>query len=186
MNAAPPHLVGRASATINQVRQVSASFGVAILTTIMQNRQVFHVTNLGEAVNMSGNAGLALKTSLPGLAYQLGLPANVSQALGLGLIYYRLELLSTIQAIDDVFIIAAAMCVLGFILSFFLLDDAKKRRLATAQQPNQPHRRASPLRCSRIGCQRLFLRFEVPHFFRGNNFAINHFSALSRSHVPNF
>ncbi len=130
MNAVPPHLVGRASAAINQVRQVSASFGIAVLTTIMQDRQVFHVTNLGAAVNMSGTAGLALKTSLPGLAYQWGLSASISQALGLGLIYYRLELLSTIQAIDDVFIIAAALCVLGFVLSFFLLDDVKKRRSA--------------------------------------------------------
>jgi hypothetical protein len=31
-----------------------------------------------------------------------------------------------IQAIDDVFIVAAGMCVLGFMMSFFLMDVRKR------------------------------------------------------------
>jgi DHA2 family multidrug resistance protein len=128
MNAAPPHLVGRASATINQVRQVSASFGIAILSTIMQNRQVFHTTHLAEAVNMStSTTGMAMQGRLIGLAYQLGQPAGMSRALGLGLIFIRMEYLSMLQAIDDVFIVAAGLCALGFMLSFFLMDVRKRQ-----------------------------------------------------------
>jgi DHA2 family multidrug resistance protein len=128
MNAAPPHLVGRASATINQVRQVSASFGIAILSTIMQNRQVFHATHLAEAVNMStSTTGMAMQGRLIGLAYQLGQPAGMSRALGLGLIFIRMEYLSMLQAIDDVFIVAAGLCALGFMLSFFLMDVRKRQ-----------------------------------------------------------
>jgi DHA2 family multidrug resistance protein len=123
MNAAPPNLVGRASATINQVRQVSASFGIAILSTIMQNRQVFHATRLAEAANLStSTTGLAMQGRLIGLAYQFGQPASMSSALGLGLVYIKMEYISMIQSIDDVFIVASVLCLLGFMLSFFLMD----------------------------------------------------------------
>jgi MFS family permease len=128
MNAAPPHLVGRASATINQVQQVSASFGIAILSTIMQNRQVFHATRLAEAANLStSTTGLGMQGRLIGLAYQLGMAAGMSRALSLGLVFIRMEYLSMIQAIDDVFVVAAALCVLAFMLSFFLMDVRKRR-----------------------------------------------------------
>jgi EmrB/QacA subfamily drug resistance transporter len=128
MNAAPPYLVGRASATINQVRQISASFGIAILSTIMQNRQVFHATRLAEAANLStSTTGLGMQGRLIGLAYQLGMAAGMSRALSLGLVFIRMEYLSMIQAIDDVFVVAAALCVLAFMLSFFLMDVRKRR-----------------------------------------------------------
>jgi EmrB/QacA subfamily drug resistance transporter len=133
MNAAPPHLVGRASATINQVQQVSASFGIAILSTIMQNRQVFHATRLAEAANLStSTTGLAMQGRLIGLAYQFGQPASLSQALGMGMVFMRMEYLSMIQSIDDVFVVAAALCVLAFMLSLFMID-VKKRRPAPSR-----------------------------------------------------
>jgi len=123
MNAVPPSLAGRASATINQMRQVCASLGIAILTTIMQNRQVFHATRLAEAANLStSNVALNLRVSLPLLAYQFGKAASLAQALGMGVIYIRMEYISMIQAIDDDFVVAAALCLVAFILSFFLLD----------------------------------------------------------------
>jgi DHA2 family multidrug resistance protein len=131
MNAAPAYLVGRASATINVVRQVSASLGIAILTTIMQDRQVFHASVLAEAVNSStSNAALAMREGLQSLAHQFGVSVGLSPALGLGLIFYKIELLSTIQAIDDCFMVAAAMCLFALFVSFFLVDDVKKRQVA--------------------------------------------------------
>ncbi len=124
MNAVPPHLVGRASAALNQVRQVSASFGIAILTTIMSNRQVLHAGNLAESVNLSGNAGLPLRANMQALLLHMGLSAAFSQYLGLGLIYLRMEYLSTIQAIDDCYMVAAGLCLCGLVMAFFLKDKS--------------------------------------------------------------
>lgn len=137
MNAAPQRLVGRASAAINQVRQVSSSFGVAILTTIMMNRQVFHATRLAETVNMTGNAGLALRVNVQALVLHMGMSAAVSRFLGLGFIYIRMEYLSMIQAIDDCFIVAAGLVLFGFILSFFLRDRKAAPAPDTAAAPTQ-------------------------------------------------
>jgi hypothetical protein len=46
----------------------------------------------------------------------------MSSALGLGLVYIKMEYISMIQSIDDVFIVASVLCLLGFMLSFFLMD----------------------------------------------------------------
>ncbi len=128
MNAVPPRIAGRASATMNQVRQVSVAFGIALLTTIMQSRQVFHASRLAASANMStSNAILAMKVNMQSVAYQFGLSASLSRALGLGLTWYKLELLSEIQAINDDFIITAAVCACCVILGFFLVDGKKRR-----------------------------------------------------------
>ena len=97
----------------------------------MQDRQVFHASVLAEAVNSStSNAALAMREGLQSLAHQFGVSVGLSPALGLGLIFYKIELLSTIQAIDDCFMVAAAMCLFALFVSFFLVDDVKKRQVA--------------------------------------------------------
>ncbi len=42
MNAIPRELTGRGTALNSTIKQVSGSFGIAILTTILGHRQAFH------------------------------------------------------------------------------------------------------------------------------------------------
>ncbi|TEB07786.1 Multidrug export protein EmrB [Pelotomaculum schinkii] len=125
MNTVPPHLVGKASALSNVVRQVSASFGIAILTTIMQKREAFHFANLAQSVNMNGNEAYALQTALQDMAIHQGLSYGTAQGVGLGLVAQRVTLLSMVNAIGDCFIVAAGMCLLALILCFWLKDKKK-------------------------------------------------------------
>lgn len=125
MNTVPPHLVGKASALSNVVRQVSASFGIAIITTILQKREVFHFANLAQSVNMNGNEAYALQTALQDMAIHQGLSYGTAQGVGLGLVAQRVTLLSMVNAIGDCFIVAAGMCLLALILCFWLKDKKK-------------------------------------------------------------
>jgi len=122
MNTVPLPLVGRASALTNVIRQISASFGIAMFTTIMQTRQVFHFTNLAQSVNMNSNDALSMQGMLQGLATHLGISYETAAGLGISLIAKQVGKLSMIRAIDDCFIVASATCVLGLLLCFLLKD----------------------------------------------------------------
>jgi EmrB/QacA subfamily drug resistance transporter len=119
MNVIPPHLVGRASALSNVIRQVSSSFGIAMFTTIMQNRQVFHFANLAQSVNFNSGEYMQLQSRLNDVATTMGLGYSGSQSIGVGLVAQQIAQLSMIQAIDDCFIVAAAMCLLALVLACF-------------------------------------------------------------------
>lgn len=71
MNTVPVSQVGRASALSNVSRQVAGSFGIAILTAVMQNRQVFHYTRLAEGISIDSNA-VSLLSQLQGYLMYAG------------------------------------------------------------------------------------------------------------------
>ncbi|MGE5416066.1 MAG: DHA2 family efflux MFS transporter permease subunit [Acidobacteriota bacterium] len=120
MNEVPVAMVGRASALSNVVRQVAASFGIAILTTILQNRQVYHFANLAQSVNMSANEVLAIQGQLQSMATSLGIGAAGIPTLQYTLIGSRLMKLSLNYAIGDCLIVASVFCVAAVALIPFL------------------------------------------------------------------
>lgn len=122
MNTVPPAMIGRASALSNVIRQVAASFGVAMFTTVMQTRQVTHFADLAATVNLSGGEYAALSEWMNQIALNSGLGIATAQGIGLSVVSRQLALRAMTQAIDDCFLIAAAIAVLALILSFWLKD----------------------------------------------------------------
>jgi len=125
MNVVPPLLVGRASALSNVIRQVSSSFGIAMFTTIMQHRQIYHFSNMAQSVNISSNEYIHLQSALTNMATSLGWGYGTTQTLGLSLIAQEITKQSMISAIGDCFIVAAALCLGALIMSFFLTEGKK-------------------------------------------------------------
>ncbi|HAU32545.1 MAG TPA: MFS transporter [Desulfotomaculum sp.] len=122
MNTVPKHLVGKASALMNVIRQISASFGIAMFTTIMQSRGSFHFSNMAESVNMRTDIYYSMQAALRHIASTLTISP---QALGIGLVSKQLVVLSMIKAINDCFIIASCMCLAALFLCF-LVKGGKK------------------------------------------------------------
>ncbi|PKM76900.1 MAG: MFS transporter [Firmicutes bacterium HGW-Firmicutes-15] len=133
MNTVPPHLIGRASALSNVIRQVASSFGIAMFTTIMQHRQVFHFSNMAQSVNISSNEYIHLQATLNDISTSLGLGYGTTQGLGISIIAKEIGKLSMIQAIGDCFIVAAALCLVALVMSLFLKEGKKK---AIPTEPN--------------------------------------------------
>jgi DHA2 family multidrug resistance protein len=56
LGAVPIHKIGQASGLFNVTRSVGGSFGIAILSTLLTQRGIYHATHLGEAAAHTGQA----------------------------------------------------------------------------------------------------------------------------------
>jgi len=135
MNTVPTSLIARASALNNVIRQVSASFGIAILTAIMQNRQAFHYTILSESVSIDSAASYYIGTIQAFLANAgLGPDAKNMAIAVLGGIVARE---SMVRAIDDTFLVATLFIIVALPFSF-LLGKTKEKAGKPQTAPGNP------------------------------------------------
>jgi EmrB/QacA subfamily drug resistance transporter len=124
----PAHQVGRASALTNIVSRVASSFGLAILTAILNQRLAQHQSDLASAVNGQNLAAT-------GLIRQLAASVRggaKGQALALGYLQGTVSKYAFVQAIDDIFIIAAGLTLVGIIPALFLKKGKGGRRAGPA------------------------------------------------------
>ena len=125
----PQELVGRASALTNIISRVSSSFGLAVLTSIMTHRMALHTAQYANAVNGSNIAAVALigemTASFGGGAG--GHTAAISYLFGL------VQKLAYVQAIDDVFIVAAALTLIGVVPALFLKKGTPRSPVGAAE-----------------------------------------------------
>lgn len=116
MNAVARHLAGSASAMINLFRQIAGSFGIAILTSTLQQRMDFHIDRLREMVtvssipvqNMVGTASAWLGGGYGGYEKALALLGALVQQQ------------SYILAIDDTFVIATIFIFISIPVILFI------------------------------------------------------------------
>lgn len=128
MNTVPMHLVGKASALSNVIRQVSASFGIAIFTTIVQHREIFHMARLAETVSSDKVRVFASQSAFQSIAVSNGLNSNTIQTITMGILARKIALIAAAQAIGDCFIFASALCLLALVLCGFLKEGRAPRR----------------------------------------------------------
>lgn len=125
MNTVPQHLVGRASALNNVIRQVASAFGIAMFTSILHNRQAFHFANLAQNVNLDSYEYFTLQQGLQSMASTLGLGYGPMQGISNGMIAGQVAQKSMVMAMNDCFLVATGMCCIALILAFFF-KGAKK------------------------------------------------------------
>lgn len=130
----PMNKVSRASALGNVIRQCAGAFGIAMFSTILQNRQVVHQASLAPNANLSGAAAEQYWAELGRIALDQGWTYLQTQGAGMALAARQVYKTAYINAIDDCFFIAAAICVLGVVLSIFIGKPLPN--LKTAQAKN--------------------------------------------------
>ncbi|GBF33638.1 multidrug resistance system protein [Desulfocucumis palustris] len=140
MNTVPVSQVGRASALNNVSRQVAGSFGIAILTAIMQNRQVFHAARLSEGIS-AGSAGANIMDQVQGYLSLAGAGTQAKSAM-LAVISGLVARESMVRAIDDTFIVAALFILIAVPLAFLFNKPAKRGE--TLEPPAGPLAREGP------------------------------------------
>jgi len=124
MNTVPGNLIARASALNNVIRQVAASFGIAILTAIMQNRQAFHYATLKESVSVDSTAYYYIETIQAFLANAGSTSSSWNTAVSvMGGIVAKEAL---VRAIDDTFLVATLFIIVSLPFSFLLGKTKKK------------------------------------------------------------
>jgi EmrB/QacA subfamily drug resistance transporter len=111
MSEIPTHLVGRASSITNIIRQIAGSFGIAVLVTFVTNRTSLHVANLSWSVTAANPLLAGQLQDLTQTLVGCGVSAQAAQSTLLTTIMGKISQIGVVQAIDDMFIITAAITV---------------------------------------------------------------------------
>ena len=125
MNAAPLHLMSRASSMTNVMRQVFGSFGTAIVVTILQSRQTFHQAQLAQTATPQNLALQQVMIEAQRLVASHGGTALAGKAAGMLAVYQSIALSAAVQSFDDVFRITALLTLVALVPAAFL--RAQKR-----------------------------------------------------------
>jgi EmrB/QacA subfamily drug resistance transporter len=113
----PTELVSRASAMTNVLGRIASSFGIAGLTSVLTHRIAFHSQNMAQSVT-AGSPGTI--DYLTNFAAGLGGTVASTRSVAISYLYGHVQKLAFVKGIDDVFLIAAGLTLLGVVPSMFL------------------------------------------------------------------
>ena len=120
MNRVPLAKINRGSSLTSAMRQLFASFGVAVVTTILTSRQDFHQAVLAERVSAASPMVQQMTGAIQAMAVQHGW--TLAQAKGFliqsldGQVLQR----ASVMGFDDAFLFLTILCIVAMIPSFFL------------------------------------------------------------------
>jgi EmrB/QacA subfamily drug resistance transporter len=121
LNALPLKLKGHGTAVSNTMRQVASSFGTALLVTIMTTRTTEHLANYSN--NLTINNAVAVENIAnfeAGVTAVSGLPSDIGGTYAMAVLVGLAAKESTISGINDAFLVATLITVIGIVFSLFL------------------------------------------------------------------
>ena len=124
MNAVPQFLVSQASAMSNLVRQVSASFGIAVITYIMVKRQGLHAAWMADGVNMFSPTVASTVEQLQAYLSLNGIDGGAAPAV----LYSLIAKQALVAGITDTILVSVLIICSAIPLAFFL----SKRQVAAS------------------------------------------------------
>jgi len=118
----PTHLVGRASSVTSIIRNVASSFGIAMMTVLLNQRNTFHHARMTDAVGYDNGAFTGFVAANPGI--------------GGTLVGTQIAKQSFVFSIQDMFLLTAAFTLLAILPAFFL---KKAPKTAPSSSPSAGH-----------------------------------------------
>lgn len=125
MNTVPQHLVGRASALSNVVRQIASAFGIAMFSSILANRQTSYLADLASAINVNSSEYLHIQAEIMSMATGLGIRGDSVFGMTGSIIMQQAVKESMVMAMGDCFIVAAGLTVIALVLAAFFKGRQK-------------------------------------------------------------
>jgi EmrB/QacA subfamily drug resistance transporter len=144
MNTIPGLRVGQASALMSTVRQVAASFGIALVSYVLVNRIGFHGERLAEGVSQLAPLGYFNYTRMEaGVANVVGLvPAKTATP---GLLTGMVQKQAAVLSVGDVFVVATVLAAAALPLALYLTRrrveaefNRQQRLLSTLEAAGTP------------------------------------------------
>lgn len=124
INALPGRLASHGNAFLNTMRQLAGSIGTAILVTVMTTQTTQHLSAFGEELDKTNPV---VQDHMRELASQYG-----GQEGAMKVLLQFVNKLSTVEGINDAFIVATIFSVIALVLCLFLQSNKKAK--ATAQK----------------------------------------------------
>jgi len=132
MNSIPRHLVSRASALNNTVRQIAGSMGIAILTYVMVSRQVYHTAILRESISYTSPVATGVQNQIIGYLNQNGILGISAQQGSLSILSGLVTRQAYMNAIDDTFVVSTI--IISLILPVIYMLRKKRVSQERARQ----------------------------------------------------
>ena len=117
----PKEKMGQASGLINVLRQIGGSFGVALLSSLLTSRVIYHAQLYGEGLEQNSPVFKGVMANMTHfLVHNAGSTASTAVQQGRFLLLSNLNRQAFVQAIADDFLIAAIITLISVIPIFFL------------------------------------------------------------------
>ncbi|MEI7025766.1 DHA2 family efflux MFS transporter permease subunit [Paenibacillus sp. y28] len=138
MNTMPNHQIARASSLSNVFRNVAASFGIAVLTSIMTNRQTLIAGQLSDQVNNMSPALAQFQTDVAYRYLELGADVASSKSGYVSVLMGLIQKEALVRALADTLLITAVPAFISIIF-ILLIKEKKKPDAADGQKDAQAH-----------------------------------------------
>lgn len=126
----PRMKMAQASSMINTIRQLGGSLGIAVLATFLTSRINFHTQTYGQAIQANSEV---FQTTVKHLTYfareHVGSSMETALQQGKYMLLHHVTNQAYIEGINDDFLVAAIIIILGIIPIFFLHSQKKKESL---------------------------------------------------------
>jgi DHA2 family multidrug resistance protein len=131
----PRDKMAQASAITNSIRQLGGSLGVALLATLLTTRVNFHSQVFAAEVKPNSEVYHQTVANMKNhLQYEAGSSPSVTTRQGQGIILSNISKQAYIQGIDDDFLLAGFMTLLGGVPIFFLHSKKQKNKNLPAHE----------------------------------------------------
>lgn len=128
MNQLPKQLNSHGTAMANTLRQISGSIGTSLITTIYTNRTTFHYAAMADQTNTADPTFMhTLQSTIQSVAQSMHISAEQAQQYVMKYLAGQSRLNSNVMGINDAFMWAAGLCIVGLVLSLFLRDVRKDK-----------------------------------------------------------
>ncbi len=113
------------TALTNMVRQLGGSFGIALMTTFISIRSVFHISRLSEHINAFSQTAMERLNAVTGLFMSRGDTYDVAQIKSLAMMKGTVVKQAMVLTYNDAFLLVAAFFVIC--LPLLLLFNTKRK-----------------------------------------------------------
>ena len=126
----PKEKMGQASGLFNVIRQIGGSLGVAVFATMLTSRVKFHSLVFGEAIDANSPAFHNVASTLAShISHTAGSSMSVAGSQAHSVIFSHISKQAFIEGVNDDFLLAAVITLIGVIPVFFLRTNKRKAEI---------------------------------------------------------
>lgn len=129
-----PSQLSQASSLNSVVRSVATSFAVALVSTLVTSRIVFHYTRLAEQVTPQSIAGQALVQRGAALAASRGVTQQQGMLISMSMMVQQLRQQAYLLAMNDAFLITLGAIFVAVLVVVFVVRVPRKKTTSMAKQ----------------------------------------------------
>jgi DHA2 family multidrug resistance protein len=130
----PVEKMGQASGLFNLIRRVGGSFGIAAIGAVYSQRVTYHLSAFGAALDRNSPSFQSVLGSLRTYAvHSSGSSLSQAASQARALVVRHLNAQAFVRAIDNAFLLAAALTVVGALPLLFLKNPLKR-----SEKPRRP------------------------------------------------